>query len=59
MKKLKRLSEKDMKTIIGGKYYGGGVSCNSKKCVVDWSKATSCIGQGWVASTIHQKIGSY
>lgn len=52
MQNHEKLSEHDLSVIVGGtNYYGNGVYCNSKKCWVDWSKATqSIIGigiKGW------------
>lgn len=45
MKNSISLSEEELTSIFGGKtkYYGNGVYCNSKKCWVDWAKATTCI----------------
>jgi len=42
MNNQKVISDKELKTIIGGKYYGNGVSCNKKGCTVNWGAATSC-----------------
>lgn len=45
MKNTKALSLTELASVSGGKtkYYGNGVYCDSKKCWVDWSKATSCV----------------
>lgn len=42
MKNLKKMSDTELKEIIGGKYYGNGVSCNKKGCTVNWGAAASC-----------------
>ncbi|ASF49909.1 bacteriocin (plasmid) [Lactiplantibacillus plantarum] len=46
MKKIEKLTEKEMANIIGGviadKYYGNGVSCGKHTCTVDWGEAFSC-----------------
>lgn len=42
MKKVKELSSKELRAIVGGKYYGNGVSCTKKGCSVDWSRAFTC-----------------
>jgi len=41
---LKELNTKDLANVIGGKYYGNGVSCGKKSCSVNWSQAWGCIG---------------
>ncbi|KRL05015.1 MULTISPECIES: type A2 lanthipeptide [Liquorilactobacillus] len=43
MKKEIELSEKELVRIIGGKYYGNGVSCTKKHgCKVNWGQAFTC-----------------
>ncbi|MCT3029022.1 class II bacteriocin [Pediococcus parvulus] len=43
MKKIEKLTEKEMANIIGGKYYGNGLYCGKHSCSVDGGKATTCI----------------
>ncbi|MBF7103385.1 MULTISPECIES: leucocin A/sakacin P family class II bacteriocin [Lactobacillaceae] len=42
MKKIEKLTEKEMANIIGGKYYGNGVTCGKHSCSVNWGQAFSC-----------------
>lgn len=43
MLQQKELSKKELKKIIGGKYYGNGVSCTKKHgCKVNWGQAWTC-----------------
>ncbi|MBO1086040.1 MULTISPECIES: leucocin A/sakacin P family class II bacteriocin [Enterococcus] len=39
-----------MSQVVGGKYYGNGVSCNKKGCSVDWGKAIGIIGNNSAAN---------
>lgn len=54
MSKVKVVSEKEMKQIIGGKYYGNGLSCSKKGCTVNWGQTFSC-GVNRVATAGHGK----
>lgn len=47
---IKKLDLQAMKGIIGGKYYGNGLSCNKNGCSVDWSKAISITENNAVAN---------
>ncbi|TLQ04438.1 bacteriocin [Pediococcus stilesii] len=42
MVKVKELNDKELKNVVGGKYYGNGVSCNKKGCTVNWGQAWTC-----------------
>ncbi|MCD2255762.1 bacteriocin [Lactobacillus sp. CC-MHH1034] len=46
------LTDQELLSIIGGKYYGNGVHCNSKTCWLDQSQAWGAVGRiavnGWV-----------
>lgn len=44
MTRSKKINLRETKNIVGGTYYGNGVSCNKKGCSVDWGKAISIIG---------------
>ncbi|MBP2098080.1 leucocin A/sakacin P family class II bacteriocin [Enterococcus rivorum] len=50
MEKMQKLDLQKMKDIVGGTYYGNGVSCNKKGCSVDWGKAISNIGNNAAAN---------
>ncbi|EUJ18023.1 leucocin A/sakacin P family class II bacteriocin [Listeria aquatica] len=50
MKNMTRLDSTEMAKTIGGKYYGNGVSCNKKKCSVDWGKTIGIIGNNSAAN---------
>ncbi len=47
---MKKLTSKEMAQVVGGKYYGNGVSCNKKGCSVDWGKAIGIIGNNSAAN---------
>ncbi|WP_026888094.1 leucocin A/sakacin P family class II bacteriocin [Clostridium beijerinckii] len=47
MEKFTELTDKEMEMVSGGTYYGNGVSCDDKKCTVDWGKAWSCGADRW------------
>lgn len=50
MKNIKKLDLQDMKDVVGGTYYGNGLSCNKSGCSVDWGKAISIIGNNAAAN---------
>jgi hypothetical protein len=50
MTRSKKLNLREMKNVVGGTYYGNGVSCNKKGCSVDWGKAISIIGNNSAAN---------
>ncbi|EOH90809.1 Blp family class II bacteriocin [Enterococcus pallens] len=45
MKASKEMTKNEMKSVIGGTYYGNGVSCGKTTCTVDWAAAGTCIAQ--------------
>lgn len=48
---MEKLTKKELAQVIGGKYYGNGVSCTKKKgCTVDWGKAIGIIGNNSAAN---------
>ncbi|HFC9129534.1 leucocin A/sakacin P family class II bacteriocin [Enterococcus faecium] len=47
---MEKLTVKEMSQVVGGKYYGNGVSCNKKGCSVDWGKAIGIIGNNAAAN---------
>lgn len=47
---MRQLSEKELKKIMGGKYYGNGVYCGKNKCRVDWGQAWGCSVNRWGAA---------
>lgn len=47
---MKKLTAKEMSQVVGGKYYGNGVSCNKKGCSVNWGKAIGIIGNNSAAN---------
>ncbi|MBF7102138.1 class II bacteriocin [Pediococcus pentosaceus] len=51
MTEIKVLNDKELKNVVGGKYYDNGVHCGKKTCYVDWGQATASIGKiivnGW------------
>jgi len=50
MQKIKNLDLKKIKEVVGGTYYGNGVSCGKHACSVDWGKAIGIIGNNSVAN---------
>ncbi|MFI3684010.1 leucocin A/sakacin P family class II bacteriocin [Vagococcus fluvialis] len=42
MKKMTELNIQEMTKIVGGKYYGNGVTCTKKGCSVNWGQAWTC-----------------
>jgi len=50
MGKVEKLELEATKGIIGGKYYGNGVSCGKYTCTVDWGKAIGIIGNNSAAN---------